>query len=749
MPKTGETKYRICPLCEATCGLEITVNGRQVTAIRGDEADVFSHGFICPKGVALAQLDQDPDRLRQPLVRRDGALVPVSWDEAFAEVERRLLPIISQHGNDAVAVYVGNPSVHSLSLAIYGQVLMRALRTTNVFTASTVDQIPKQLASGLMFGTFTSVAVPDIDRCDFLLILGANPFDSNGSLWTVPDFPGRLRALQARGGRCVVIDPRRSRTAEAADRHLFIRPGTDAHLLMAIVHTLFADGLVKLGHLAEHTNGVSEVSAAAAAFTPEAVAPACGIPAAAIRQLAHDLATANRAAVYGRIGTCTQEFGTLASWLVDVCNVLTGNLDQPGGAMFPHAPAFAANTYGAPGVGRGVRTGRRRSRVRGAPEVQGELPVACMAEEIETPGTGQVRALITIAGNPVLSTPNSARLDRALASLELMVSLDIYLNETTRHADVILPGLSPLEESHYDVIFPQFACRNAARYSPPVFARPADRPQEWETLLRLTGILSGQGARADLAMLDDFVTSTQVQRAIGDPHSSVYGRDTAEIMAALAPRRGPERVLDFALRSGPYGDGFGAKPDGVSLATLEAVPHGIDLGPLQARIPAVLRTPSGKIELAPPAVLVDVERLRRSVEAAPGNGGLRLIGRRHLRSNNSWLHNLPVLAGGRPRCTLQVHPEDATRLGLTEGALARVASRAGAVVAPVEITDAIMPGVVSLPHGWGHDLPDTQLRVAAAQPGVNSNVLADELAIDPLSGNAILNGIPVRIEAAG
>ena len=741
-----ETKYRICPLCEATCGLELTVEGRRVTAIRGDDADVFSQGFICPKGVALAQLDQDPDRLRQPLRRRNGRFEPTSWDDAFAEIERRLTPIIAAHGADAVAVYLGNPNVHNLSLTLYGQALLRTLRTTNLFSASTVDQIPKQLAAGLMFGTFLSVAVPDIDRCDYLLILGANPFDSNGSLWTVPDFPGRLRALQQRGGRCVVIDPRRTRTAEAADRHFFIRPGTDALLLMGIVHTLFAEKLVQLGELAPHTAGITAVEAAARAFTPEAVAAVCGIDAPSIRELARDLARAPRAAVYGRIGTCTQAFGTLASWLVDVCNVLTGNLDRPGGAMFPLAAGFAGNSHGTPGVGRGIRTGRRRSRVRGAPEVMGELPAACLAEEIETAGDGQVRALIVIGGNPVLSTPNGGRLARALDTLDFVVSLDIYLNETAHYADVILPGLSPLEESHYDAVFPQFGYRNAARYSAPVFDAP-DQPREWEMLLRLTAIVSGQGAGADIEALDHFVATTQIQRAVGDEHSPIHGRDPGEILAALAPRRGPERLLDLALRSGPYGDGFGARADGLSLARLEANPHGVDLGPLQSRIPEVLRTPSGKIELAPPSLLADVERLRQSLVAPAANGNMMLVGRRHLRSNNSWMHNIPLLAGGRARCTLQVHPDDATRLGLCDGARARVTSRVGVVDVAVELTDAIMPGVVSLPHGWGHDQPGTRLTVAAERPGVNSNLLTDELALDPLSGNAILNGIPVQVAA--
>lgn len=748
MTREDDKRFRICPLCEATCGLEITVHGRRATAIRGDAADVFSAGFLCPKAAALAQLDEDPDRLRLPLVRRNGQLVPASWDEAFAEVERRLLPIIAEHGSDAVAVYLGNPNVHNLSLTVYGQVLLRALRTKNIYSASTVDQIPKQLASGLMYGTFTTVAVPDIDRTDFLLMLGANPFDSNGSLWTVPDFPGRLRALQKRGGQCVVVDPRRSRTAEAADQHVFIRPGTDAHFLMAIVHTLFAEDLVDLGKLNGHVTGVEEVKKAAAEFAPERVESTCQIPAAATRDLARRLAGAERAVVYGRIGTCTQEFGTLASWLVDVCNALTGNLDRPGGALFPLAPGFAANSHGTPGIGRGVRTGRRHSRVRGAPEVQGDLPVACLAEEIETPGDGQVRALITIAGNPALSTPNGERLGRALASLDFMISLDLYLNETTRHADVIFPGLSPLEESHFDAVFNQFACRNAARYSPPLFPAPANRPLEWQTLLRLAGIVSGQGAGTDLTALDDFVALTQVQRAVASSQSPVHGRSPQEIIAALAPRRGPERIVDLALRSGPYGDGFGTNPGGLSLTRLEAHPHGIDLGPLAPRLPDVLRTPSGRVELAPQPLLDDVSRLRSALDRHREDGELYLVGRRHLRSNNSWMHNLPLLAAGRPRCTLHVHPDDAKRLGLADGSSARVQSHAGVLLAPVEITDAIMPGVVSLPHGWGHDQPDTRLQVAGRHPGVNSNLLADERAIDPLSGNAVLNGIPVTVEPA-
>src|SRR3989449_6779767 len=538
------TSNRVCPLCEATCGLEIRTRGREVVSIRGDEADVFSRGFICPKAYALKELDADPDRLRTPLVRRSATLEPATWDEAFAEIERRLVPIIRERGRDAVAVYLGNPSVHSLALSVYGQVLLRALGTKNLYSASTVDQMPKQVAVGLMFGTLLSTPVPDLDRTDYLLMLGANPFVSNGSLMTAPDVPGRLRAIRRRGGKVVVIDPRRTRTAAEASEHHFIRPGADAYLLFGIVHTLFAEGLVRLGPLAPHTAGAEQVEGLARPFAPEAVAARCGIAADVIRRLARELAGAGHAAVYARIGTCTQEFGTLASWLVDVVNVLAGHVDQVGGAMFTKAASGSANTRGTPGRGKGVRFGRRVSRVRQAPEVYGELPAACLAEEIETPGEGQVRALITIAGNPALSTPNGARLERALAALEFMVSLDIYVNETTRRADVILPGLSPLEQSHYDLALRQLAIRNVATYSPPVFDPPAGQPPEWETLLRLAALVAGQGPAADTAAPGGFLTPPRRRHRGGPPRAPSHGRDAAEIMAARAPRRRPERLLD-------------------------------------------------------------------------------------------------------------------------------------------------------------------------------------------------------------
>ncbi|MEO8024164.1 molybdopterin oxidoreductase family protein [Polaromonas sp.] len=728
--------HRICPLCEACCGLELKVQGGKVISIRGHDSDVFSAGYICPKGVALKDLHEDPDRLRTPLIKRGGEFVEASWDEAFAEIARRLPPLLAQHGRDAAAISVGNPSAHKIGLLLYFSRLAKALGSRNVFSASTLDQMPKQLSSGLMFGHWLSIAVPDIVRCDFLLVLGANPLASNGSLWTVPDFKGKAKAMQARGGKLVVIDPRRTETAAMADDHHFIRPGADVFLLLGLVHTLFDEKLVQLGRIAPLVHGVDAVEAAVKDFSAEVVAPRCGIPAETIRSLARQLAGTPRAAVYGRIGTCTQEYGTLASWLVDVLNVLTGHLDEPGGAMFPKAAAFAHNTVGQAGSGRGISTGRHSSRVSGAPEVFGELPMTCLAEEIETPGDGQVRALITVASNPVLSSPNGARLAQALDSLDFMVSLDIYVNETSRHADVILPGLSPLEDMHYDVAFPQFSWRNHARYSAPVFAAPEGQPAEWETLLKLTAIVQGQSAQTPARDIDDRYFAEDVKKLLGDKAQAV--------MDATQDLHGPDRLLELALRTGPYGDQFGRKPEGLNLAKVRAAPDGIDLGELMPRMPEVLRTPSGKIELAPPTLLQDLQRAAQAItQPVPA---MVIVGRRDVRSNNSWMHNLPILAKGPMRCTALVNPADAKRLGLTDGALARISNQGRSIEAQVQVSEEMMPGVVSLPHGWGHGLPGTRLALAAERPGVNLNALLDEDWRDPLSGNAVLSGVPVELQ---
>jgi anaerobic selenocysteine-containing dehydrogenase len=745
MAETPQTHLRVCPLCEATCGLVLEVSDGAVTKVTGDDDDVFSAGYLCPKGVAIADLHDDPDRLTAPLVRQpDGTHAEVSWEEAFAEVDRRLAEVTQAHGRQAVGVYAGNPNVHNLAGQLVLPVVLKALGAQSVFTASTMDQMPKHVSAGLMFGHKLSIPLPDIDRTDHMLMLGADPLSSNGSLWTAADVPGRIRALLERGGELVVVDPRRTRTAQRATAHHAIIPGTDAFLLMAMVHTLFDEDLVELGTAAEHLAGVEEVAALAKRFSPEDVAATCGIDATTIRGMARDLAAAERACVYGRIGTHTVGFGTLAAWLVDVLNALTGNLDREGGAMWPLAAAGQPTATGEPRQGRELRFGRFTSRVRGVPEVFGELPVACMAEEIDTPGEGQLRALFTIAGNPALSAPDTERLDRALAGLDLLVSVDLYRNETSRHAHVILPVPSPLSRGHYDLAFNQLAIRNTARWSPPVFEVPDGQMDEWDILLRLAAIGAGQGPDIDLDSLDDFLAYQVINREVTAPGSRVSGREPEELLAALAPRRGAERVLDFLLRVGPYGDGFGADPDGLTLEVLERNPHGVDYGPLQPRLPGLLRTPTGKVELAPDAIAADVHRLEQAL-ADRSHSPFVLIGRRHLRSNNSWMHNLPTLASGTNRCTLQIHPDDAEGLGITDGAYARVSSRVGAVEVEVEHSDALRRGVVSLPHGWGHDRDGTALRVAAQRPGVSSNTLTDPQEIDPLSGNAVLNGIPVTI----
>jgi anaerobic selenocysteine-containing dehydrogenase len=746
------TAFRTCPLCEALCGLELTLDeAGTVTRVRGDEKDPFSKGYICPKGATLGSLDGDPDRLAEPLVAGEAS----GWDEAFETVSRRLAEVVARHGRDSVAVYIGNPTAHSIAGPLYGSAIVKALGTRNLYTASTADQMPKHVACGHMFGDPLAIPVPDLDRTGHLLMLGANPLESNGSLASAPDFPGRLKAIRARGGKITVVDPRRTRTAALADEHVFIRPGTDAFFLMALVHTLFAEDLVRTAeHLAGRVNGLDDLRALAIDFAPEDVAAVTGVGAATIRRTARELAAAERAAVYGRIGTCTQAYGTLNSWLVDVLNTLTGNLDRPGGAMFPrpaHAPVYRRK--------KPFTTGRWRSRVRGLPEVNGEMPVATLADEIETPGEGRIRALITIGGNPALSAPNAARLDRALAGLEFMVSVDPYLNETTRHAHVVLPPPRPAQTPHYDIALTGLAVRDYARYSPPAVPLPEGRPSEADILARLA--LAASGTDGDPALLDEMIIKATLEKAVALPGSPVLGREPDELRKMLDTGPLTEQRLDMMLRLGPYGDAFGGEPalreepggaSGVTGLTLTRLrteyPHGLDLGALKPRLDEILCTTSGRIELCPSTCAADVDRLRSALRDPGTSGGMVLIGRRHLRSNNSWLHNVPELVRGSNTCTLQLNPADADRLGVAAGDTVRVTSRAGALEAVAEPTDTIMAGVVSLPHGWGHDRPGTRTRVASRHAGVNVNAVTDEQEIDPLSGNAVLNGVPVTLEAA-
>lgn len=723
MSHDSRTAPRICPLCEATCGLTLTIEGTTVTGARGDRDDIFSRGFICPKGASFGGLDGDPDRLRVPLVRGEGGeLREATWAEAFDRIADRIPALAEAHGPQAVGVVLGNPNVHTMAGSLYPPLLLAALRTRNVFTASTLDQMPKHVSSGLLFGDAHAIPVPDLDRTDHLLLIGANPLESNGSLCTAPDFPGRLKALRRRGGTLTVIDPRRTRTARLADRHVAIRPGADALLLAAMAHVLLREKLADPGPLTDHLEGADELAAALADFTPDAVAAACDVDAATITALARELAAAPTAAVYARIGSCTVEHGTLASWLVDVLNILTGNLDRPGGALFPLSATARAPRAAAPG--KGFALGRWASRVSGHPEAKGELPTAALAEEIETPGEGRIRALVALAANPVLSAPDGDRLDAALAGrLDFMVSVDPYLNETSRHADVVLPPPPPSQSAHFDFAFNSFAVHNQVRYTPAPVPLEGGRMDESEIHARLILAVSGMHG-APPSTVDDLAITTAITRA-GAPE---------ELADQLTGRSGPERRLDLMLRLGPYG---------LTLAELLAHPHGIDLGPLKPRVPEILRTRSGRIELLPAPIAADLPRLRRALGESPAP--LVLVGRRHLRSNNSWMHNVGSLSGGSNVCTLQIHPDDAARLGLVDGATVRIESAGGGVEAPAEITDTVRSGVVSLPHGWGHSRPGTRMSVAAAHPGVNVNQLLDGTLLDPLSGTAVLNAIPVTV----
>ncbi|MFI0544766.1 molybdopterin oxidoreductase family protein [Streptomyces sp. WSLK1-3] len=740
----SRTALRICPLCEATCGLTLTVEGTRVTGARGDHDDVFSKGFICPKGAAFGAVDGDPDRLRTPLVRRDGELREATWEEAFDAVAAGIRGVVERHGANSVGVVLGNPNVHTMAGALYPPVLLAGLGTRSVFTASTVDQMPKHVSSGLLYGDANAIPVPDLDHTDHLLLLGANPLESNGSLCTAPDFPGKLKALKARGGTLTVVDPRRTRTAKLADQHIPIRPGTDALLLAAMAYVLFEEGLVDTAELAPHLQGIEELRSAMGDFTPEAVAGTCDVDAGTIRTLARELAAAPTAAVYGRIGSCTVPHGTLASWLVDVLNILTGNLDRPGGALFPQAATD--RTPRPAGPSHGFALGRWHSRVSKHREAKGELPLSALAEEIDTAtDEGEpIRAVIAVAANPVLSAPDGDRLDKALGSLDFMVSVDPYLNETSRHAHVVLPPPPPSQSPHHDFAFNTLAVRNQVRYTRPAVPLEPGRMAETEILARLVLAATGMHG-ADPSAVDDLVIGQTLGKSVKEPHSPVHGREPHELAALLKGDTGPERRLDMMLRLGPYGDGFGVRPDGLSLTKLLAHPHGIDLGPLESRLPQPLKTRSGKVELLPGPIADDLPRLREALRHRAE--GLVLVGRRHLRSNNSWMHNVPALTGGTNRCTLHIHPEDAERLGLKDGSAVRVKGAGGEVVTEAEVTDGVRPGVVSLPHGWGHDRPGTRLGHAAKNPGVNVNQLLDGSLLDPLSGNAVLNGVPVKLAA--
>jgi anaerobic selenocysteine-containing dehydrogenase len=728
--------HRTCPLCEAMCGLVIEHRGSEILSIKPDREDVLSRGHICPKAVALKDIHEDPDRLRRPVRRTAHGWEEISWDAAFGEVERRVAAVRERHGSNAVAIYAGNPTVHNLGAMLAVGDFIRAVHTENLYSATSVDQLPHMVASHAMFGHQFLIPVPDVDRTQLFVCIGGNPVASGGSIMGAPGFEKRIAALRARGGRFVVIDPRHTESAEIADEHLPIRPGTDVFLLLGMLRELFVAGRADLGHLAGRVAGLEALRHAVLEFDPGQLAGRTGIPAARVAALAREIADEPRALVYGRVGACTQEFGGLVLWLIYCLNAVTRHLDHEGGMMFAEPAVDLTRAYGSKG-----HYGRFRSRVRGLPEFGNELPVATLADEILGAGPGQIRALLTFAGNPVLSTPNGRQLDRALEGLEFMVSVDPYLNETTRHAHLILPPASPLERSHYDIALSGFAVRNVAKYSPPLFDKPADARHDHEILAELTARLGTSRGRARLA---------------------------ARARASFVRRLGPRGQLDLMLRTGAYGmpyrgwvrwaaalPGFGAirrqlavperRPQGLSLRRLEAAPHGVDLGPLEPSLLRRLATPDGQVQLAPSPHLQDLERAAR-VLGQPASP-LTLIGRRHVRSNNSWMHNSQRLVKGKPRCTLMMHPDDATDRGIADGATVRLRSRVGEVEVPVEVTDHVMPGVVSLPHGWGHDRAGIRLGVASRHAGVSINDVIDDQRTDALTGTAVLNGTPVEVEA--
>ena len=700
----------VCPLCEAMCGLEMTIEGDRVVGVRGDAKDPLSGGFLCPKAVALEDLSADPRRIDQPMLRIGDQRRPISWDEALDLAGTRLGDLQREHGVDAVAFYSGNPNLHSYAAQLSELTFKRALRSRNCSSTASVDHLPHMVAAAAMFGHPLLLPVPDLDRTDFFLVLGANPADSNGSLMGAPGMPPRLRKLRERGARVVVVDPCRTRTADLADTHLFIRPGTDALLLLALVRTLLAEDMVSPGQLSGLIDGVEALREACAPFTPDRVAPATGLDPHAVVALVRDLAAAPTAVVYGRVGVCTQEHGALCAWLINVLNVLTGNLDCPGGAMFP-TPAVdivaAASMLGAAG---GMELGC--SRVRGLPGFNGELPLSTLAEEIDTPGEGQVRGLIVSAGNPVLSGPNGRRLERALPRLDFMVAIDRYVNETTRHADLILPSAMALERDHYDVVFRAFGVRDTARFQEAILPRPSAVQEDWR-------IYCGLGARI-------------ARRRGFEGHLSALSLSALE---AVTPRR----ILDLLLRLGPHG---------LSLKRLARSSRTLDLGPLRPALPARLRTPGKRIQLAPTTMLEALPDLAARLDLPqPANDALLLIGRRQLRSNNSWMHHLPRLQRASNRCTLLIHETDARRRGLASGQTVEIHSRTGVVEAPIEITDRIMPGVVSLPHGFGHGRIAAERGIPPDWVGASLNDLTDETRLDRQSGAAAFSGVPVEVVA--
>src|SRR6516165_8779142 len=715
----ADTVYGQCTLCEAHCGIQIEIEGQRVTRITGDPDDVISRGYICPKAAALIDIHDDPNRLRRPVRKLAGRFVEIGWDEALALAADGLRGVQDRHGADAVATYLGNPGAHQSG--IFAAALVRELLgSRNNYSATSIDQLPQYLSSYEMFGHFFVLPVPDIERAEHMLVLGANPAVSNGSLMTAPGVRDRIKAIRARGGKVVVVDPRRTETAKHASEHVPVAPGGDPYLLLGMLNVIFAEDAVRLGALAGRCDGLAELRALAAKWPPERAAGHAGVEGATIARLAREFAAAPSAVAYGRVGVCHKRTGSLTHWLINALNTVTGNMDSAGGAMFPTPPVdvvtLLERLLGKP------HWGRYRQRVSGLPEFADELPVAGLADEILTPGEGQVRGMFLYAGNPVLSTPGGARLDEAMAQLEWCVAVDMYVTETTRHADVILPPVTHLERSDVDIVFPALSVRNQIRYNPAALPAPSDGKTDWEILVALAGRV-GRG----------------VKGAVSNP-----------LIRLLGPLATPERVVDLAIRLGPYGRLRSRRA--LDLGKVKRAPHGIDLGPLRPNLANPLRTKGKRVHLAPAVLLEEaasLEELAAERETQLCNGyDLTLIGRRSLRSNSSWMHNSRRLMKGPDRCTALLHPDDATRRGLSDGQRVRVASATGAIELPLQISAEMRAGVVSIPHGFGHDRAGIGWQVAAAHPGASVNDITDPSIVDRLTGNAAVSDVPVRVGAA-
>jgi anaerobic selenocysteine-containing dehydrogenase len=702
----AQVNYSFCNLCDSCCGLIIEHDGQQILSIRGDKDNVLSRGHVCPKCLALMDIYNDPSRIRKPLRKRGKEWEEISWKEAIEETAERITDIQKKYGNDSLAFFFGNPVAHNYATLLTILPFINTLKTKNIYTANSVDAWPRLLVSILLYGNQALLPIPDIERTKYFLILGANPIISHGSVMTAPDCKRRFRELQERGGKIVVIDPRRSETAKIADEHYFIKHGTDHLFIFSMLHILFKEKLIKLNHLSNKIEGIKEVEVLAREFAPEKFSEQTGIETKVIYKITREFAKADSAVCYGRMGTRTQKNATVTTWLIDLLNILTGNIDSPGGAMFTTP---AVDLVGMAKLLR--RTdwfGRTRSRVNGFPDLTGELPVAALYDELERHGAGQIKALLTLAGNPVLSLPNSKRFEKALKNLEFMVSIDFYINETTQYSNIILPPVTYLESDHYPIIELATSIRNTAHYSDTVISPAADSKQEWEILEYLG-------------------------RNIGS-NRGILEKTKAILKYVILKKVGPERILDILLRFGPHK---------LSLQELRKYPHGLDLGGLKPRLLEEMN--NKKVNLLPGLIAKEIESIKLELDDK-NSGGYHLVNRRNLLGMNTYLHNFPRLLKGDNRCTLLINLSDAEKLNISNGETVRVKSRVGTIEIPVEITDEIMPGVVCIPFGWGHNSDGARLAIANKIPGVNINIIIDEKIIDTISGTSAVNGTKVSIE---